>query len=604
MAIISSYPYDILIQDEDAWIGTDSHSRQTKQYTAQAISNYLNINGKVSVGGQIVYQFVTTPLDATGTFAFAAGGGDGTGFSAITSVKISVTEKSGQNVVPYVNYLVGDEILISAQDKVSEFGHYKVTSYTVDSTNNQFYTLGLEYIGGNGNIYVNKYYDIVNFTKPGAQSVTSVTGGTGITMSGTATQPVVNVDYVGTDNIIDIAQTLTSVDSFPYSPSILVNKSNPGATTPTVYQVSLSNISLDKFGAAAAAVSFGSQRISNLASPSLSTDGATKGYVDSVAGGLGTVTSITPGTGLDTVPSSAITTTGEIKLNYFTYINATPNGANTAASTDQIAFDRPGTPHRIYKTTLANVPMTALTSVKTYVDSVVSGGLIYQGGYNASTNSPDLTSSPNSIKKGWTYTVTADGTFFGEQLKIGDVIIAEVDTPSSLADWTTVQNNVDFATSGTDAAAVRGIAGFNSEDFTVSGTGFVSGNDATASVPGLARVTASDGIEVDSVTNGNFNISLTSTSGDNAFFAKAVLNSSVSNVSVSSAGGLTTYTVTITNGFFGTNVEGVDISTEVQKTSDGTVVYAEVNKTASNVKIKFNGAITEGDYTLLMNRSN
>ena len=84
-------------------------------------------------------------------------------------------------------------------------------------------------------------------------------------------------------------------------------------------------------------------------------------------------------------------------------------------------------------------------ATKAYVDAATVGGLVYQGGYNASTNTPDLTTSPNSIEKGWTYTVTADGTFFGEQLRVGDVLIAEVNSPSSLADWTTVQNNIDLA---------------------------------------------------------------------------------------------------------------------------------------------------------------
>ena len=82
---------------------------------------------------------------------------------------------------------------------------------------------------------------------------------------------------------------------------------------------------------------------------------------------------------------------------------------------------------------------------KDYVDNAVVGGLVYQGGYNAATNTPDLTTSPNSILKGWTYTVTADGTFFGEQLRVGDVLIAEVNDPSALTDWTTVQNNIDLA---------------------------------------------------------------------------------------------------------------------------------------------------------------
>ena len=82
---------------------------------------------------------------------------------------------------------------------------------------------------------------------------------------------------------------------------------------------------------------------------------------------------------------------------------------------------------------------------KDYVDNAVVGGLVYQGGYDAATNTPDLTTSPNSIEKGWTYTVTNDGTFFGEQLRVGDVLIAEVDDPSALTDWTTVQNNIDLA---------------------------------------------------------------------------------------------------------------------------------------------------------------
>ena len=82
---------------------------------------------------------------------------------------------------------------------------------------------------------------------------------------------------------------------------------------------------------------------------------------------------------------------------------------------------------------------------KDYVDNAVVGGLVYQGGYDAATNTPDLTTSPNSILKGWTYTVTADGTFFSEQLRVGDVLIAEVNDPSALGDWTTVQNNIDLA---------------------------------------------------------------------------------------------------------------------------------------------------------------
>ena len=99
------------------------------------------------------------------------------------------------------------------------------------------------------------------------------------------------------------------------------------------------------------------------------------------------------------------------------------------------------------------IPTTPVASTdaasKGYVDSVTAGGLIYQGGYNANTNTPNLeTPNPNSILKGWTYTVTADGLFFTEQVRVGDLLIAEQDAPTALASWTTVQNNIDLA-SGT-----------------------------------------------------------------------------------------------------------------------------------------------------------
>ena len=160
-------------------------------------------------------------------------------------------------------------------------------------------------------------------------------------------------------------------------------------------------------------------------------------------------------------------------------------GSATAAADDTIPFsdytdnvDPVLDTYVVKKTTFGTIPVEALTLVKNYIDTAVVGGLIYQGGYNANTNTPNLDSnpSPNSIKKGWTYTVTVEGSFFTEQVRVGDVLIAETDAPTSLADWTTVQNNVDFATAGTDTgagAAVIGISRYDEDDFTVNATGFV-----------------------------------------------------------------------------------------------------------------------------------
>lgn len=81
--------------------------------------------------------------------------------------------------------------------------------------------------------------------------------------------------------------------------------------------------------------------------------------------------------------------------------------------------------------------------------TVVTGAVIYKGGYNAATNTPDLTTSPASIKAGAMYTVTAAGTLYGETVEIGDSIIAEIDNPTAVGNWTFLQKNT---TSGSGAA--------------------------------------------------------------------------------------------------------------------------------------------------------
>jgi hypothetical protein len=97
-------------------------------------------------------------------------------------------------------------------------------------------------------------------------------------------------------------------------------------------------------------------------------------------------------------------------------------------------------------------------ATKNYVDTTFagSGALIYQGGYDATTAAPTGT----SIKKGFTYAVTVAGTgnpagFWSPTLEVGDLIIANQDNPTSAADWTEINKNIDVAT-----ATVLGIANF------------------------------------------------------------------------------------------------------------------------------------------------
>lgn len=125
--------------------------------------------------------------------------------------------------------------------------------------------------------------------------------------------------------------------------------------------------------------------------------------------------------------------------------------------------------------TIPSVPVASTDAAsKAYVDASVSGALVFQGGYNASTNTPNLDTPPigTTIKKGFMWTVTADGLFFTEQVRVGDSLIANSDNPTTLSGWTTVQANIDLATLST-----VGIGNVN------AGTGIsVSYSNGTATV--------------------------------------------------------------------------------------------------------------------------
>ena len=76
------------------------------------------------------------------------------------------------------------------------------------------------------------------------------------------------------------------------------------------------------------------------------------------------------------------------------------------------------------------------------INNNLTGALIYQGGYDAATNTPPLAGTTSGIDKGWTYTVTEPGVFNGEAVQVGDMIIAEVNNPSNIDEWTTVNKNI------------------------------------------------------------------------------------------------------------------------------------------------------------------
>lgn len=161
MPISNSYPKGVPIEDQDLFVGTKAVNNRTVNYTAQGVADYLNINSKVAIGGQMSFQFTVVP-NIPKTIAFEGGLGDGTAFSAITKLIVSAIDLSTANITIFLNYLNNSQVLLSQQNQPNFFGHYKITGYTQIGTS-AFYELDLEFIGGNGIIGDKQYYDLVSF---------------------------------------------------------------------------------------------------------------------------------------------------------------------------------------------------------------------------------------------------------------------------------------------------------------------------------------------------------------------------------------------------------------------------------------------------------
>ena len=165
MARISSYPFDTTVEDNDAWIGTEATNRKTKQFTASAVANYLNLNAKVNVGGQMSFKWSDTQNGGSGTMSKTGGGGSGAAFNSLTEIRFSKKELNSQRVIEFFTYLVGKDILIGQGDEISQFGHYKLNTYNVDPGDASYYIATLTYLGGNGAVAAQgTQYTVIHFS--------------------------------------------------------------------------------------------------------------------------------------------------------------------------------------------------------------------------------------------------------------------------------------------------------------------------------------------------------------------------------------------------------------------------------------------------------
>ena len=401
---------------------------------------------------------LTAALSATGTptnlnflrgdnvWATPAGGGTVTSVNSGTGISVDNTDPDNPiiNNTGVLSNIAGTGISIS-----SATGNSTITNTAPDQT---------VVLTGSGGITITGTYPSFNVDSVFGGVIT-VTAGTNISITGTASDPIINntaPDQVVTISGAGATSVAGSYPNFTVSSPAIPDLSNYVTGSGSPGSVPLWDSSGNALGNAPIDIKSGNQLNLGALVNAGNLNGMTA-LIHELRMYNRLYTGSTGGSGSngDVLISTGATTDAQDGLDWSPvadYLKRQTTDISTFNSVDDDVTLGGGS--------ASNTLLASQLAIKTYVDSTAagSGSLIYQGGYDASTNTPDLTSSPNSIMTGWTYAVTVAGDasgFWVPTLGVGDLVIANVDNPTSISDWTEVQSNIDVATD-----TVLGIANF------------------------------------------------------------------------------------------------------------------------------------------------
>jgi hypothetical protein len=166
MARISTYTSDVDINPDDKWIGSDANNGfVTKNFTAKGLAYYLNRFNEIGVGSQVNYRFIIDQTNGVtvGTMAVGDGWVNNLPISSLVEVKFSKYAADGKSVIDYLQYLVGDDVILFNTSDRNNFGHFKFVSL-LESTPD-VYVGTFDFIAANGVLVDQNVYAVGLFTK-------------------------------------------------------------------------------------------------------------------------------------------------------------------------------------------------------------------------------------------------------------------------------------------------------------------------------------------------------------------------------------------------------------------------------------------------------
>ena len=426
-----------------------------------------------------------------------------------------------------------------------------------------------------------------------------IAGGTGISTAASATD------------------TLTVTNTLPFNSITLAASSGSNSTisnTGTITIAAGANISTTNNGSGTVTVAYtgGTGTMSSWTlSDGSNTQSITNGNTVTVSGGVGVDSTVSATDALEiSLDFSAISTISSAVGTNELLINA---GGNKKIDIDDIHLQQFGAAEGD-----VNFGTNKLLNVKTgtassdgvnlgQVQSLVAGVGVFQGGYNASTNSPALTGGSNvALTQGDFFAVTVAGSFFTDNVEPGDLIFANsnisASSSPSLSDYTVVIADENIAGAGaTDGATEKGVAGFDSANFGVTANGFVTldNTGVSAGSYGGASKSLSATVTAKGLLSSLSEQAIAITASQVTDFCNAVSTCIAANEQYSVSigdGNATSYAVTH-------NLGTRDVMVQLYDNSSYDTVYAEVARNStSQVTISFTTAPSTNDIRVLITK--
>ena len=167
MPRISTFSQDTTVSKQDQWIGTDSQTGDTKNYSIQSFVDLINDENLVNLFDGVLYKFTEIDTTAQGKGIINVTGTNtlSTAFNTITSIHLHVKDTDNKNVAEYLEATLNNYIKISQQGNLNNFGIYEVTAIEDFNTYYKKLTLTIRDINNdvNGSMSPNENYFVSNY---------------------------------------------------------------------------------------------------------------------------------------------------------------------------------------------------------------------------------------------------------------------------------------------------------------------------------------------------------------------------------------------------------------------------------------------------------